>query len=213
MTFQRKLFETAAIPAEFYGGIAEGADVQTPCGTRRIERIRPGDMIVTRGQGLTPVRLVWSRRVDGGTLRGRPDTAPVRLKPRIVGPLTPKRDVVVSGDQLVLVPGHCVHGHKADRACLVAARDIAGTSDAAHVEWPGSALTLYTLVFDAPQVFSVHGLLVESFVPTPERLAILPPDTQDALLRRFPELRRDADVYPPRMHPLVEAAEYLPPQY
>ena len=44
-------------------GLCSGANVRTPCGPRRIEFVRKGDLIVTRDNGLQPVRMIWTQTV------------------------------------------------------------------------------------------------------------------------------------------------------
>ena len=49
-------------------GLVAGANLRTPCGARRVENIRVGDLVVTRDAGLQPVRVVFSRTVTAGEL-------------------------------------------------------------------------------------------------------------------------------------------------
>ncbi|MCH7911273.1 MAG: Hint domain-containing protein, partial [Candidatus Hydrogenedentes bacterium] len=61
MSYLKKIEELNRNPTSFPGGIVEGANVRTPCGPRRVELVRAGDLIVTRDNGLQPVRAIWRR--------------------------------------------------------------------------------------------------------------------------------------------------------
>jgi len=181
----------------FPGGLAEGANLRTPCGPRRVENVRPGDMIVTRLNGVQAVRLVWRRRLSAEALRATPGLAPVRLKPRALGPMMPRQDVVVAPDHKILIPGWRLVGWPEDAQLLVPAAEIARASDAAYVDRARDDVTFYQFVFDGPQVLSANGLPVESLVPDPGVIASLAPAERDSLTRRFPQLARDPAAYPP----------------
>ncbi len=77
-------------------GLSGSASLRTPCGARRVENLRPGDLVVTRDNGLQPVRMVWTRTVTAAEIAADPSLAPVRLKPRAIGPMMPQRDLIVA---------------------------------------------------------------------------------------------------------------------
>lgn len=209
MTYFKKVEGEAGLAQSFAGGIVEGANVRTPCGPRRVELVRPGDLIVTRDNGLQAVRMVWSRELSGAQMAAFPDTAPIRLKPRALGPMMPQRDVCLAPDHRVLVPGYRIAGQQDTRCCLIEAKELAGASDAAYVDRSADGLRCFTLVFDTHQVFCINGLPVESFLPTASAVSNLSEDLRDALVRRFPQLRREPNSYPPAEYRLVQGAEYV----
>ena len=59
---------------------AAGTRILTPRGEVEVERIAPGDLVLTRDHGLRPVRWTGSRRVDG-----RGAMAPVRIEAGALG--------------------------------------------------------------------------------------------------------------------------------
>ncbi|TCP39899.1 Hint domain-containing protein [Rhodovulum marinum] len=197
MSFVEQIEPMIAGASAFPGGLAEGANLRTPCGPRRVENVRPGDMIVTRTNGLQAVRLVWRRRLSAEALRANPALAPIRLKPRALGPMMPRNDLVVAPDHRVLIPGWRVAGWPDEAQLLVPAAEIAGRSDAAYVDRARDDLTLYQFVFDSPQVLNANGLPVESLSPDAGVIATLALAEREALLRRFPQLTRDPTAYPP----------------
>ncbi|XDA99282.1 Hint domain-containing protein [Sulfitobacter sp. LCG007] len=188
----------------FTGGIAEGANLRTPCGLRRIEIIRPGDMIVTRS-GLEAVQMVWQRRV-----KVTPANAPVCLKPRAVGPMMPQRALMLAPDHRVLIPGFRLLGVADDTSVLTEARKIAGSSDAVYVDLSRESVTYYQLVFDRHLVLTANGLPVESFLPDAAAIAALGGEMRSALEARYPCLRDAPEAYPGAQFPIATEVDYVP---
>lgn len=210
MTYLTRIEDAAAISKTFQGGLVEGANVRTPCGPRRVELVRPGDLIVTRDTGLQPVRMVWSREVTTAEMALNPDLAPIRFQPRAIGPMMPQHHLSVAPDHRILVPGYRILGQENSNSCLVAARDLADASDAAYVDRSCAVARYFTFVFDSHQMFCVNGLPVESFLPTAAAVAGLNASMREDLVRRFPQLKREPNSYPPAEYTAVIGAEYLP---
>ncbi len=200
----------AARGAAFAGGIAEGASVRTPCGLRRVEMLRPGDLIVTRDNGLQPVRRVWKRVVSPGRTHADRPLAPVCLLPRALGPMLPQERVLLAPDQRVLVPGYRVRGQENTSGCLVRASDLAAGCDDAYTDFSPVELSLFTLVFDSHQVFCANGLPVESFLANAAGVLDLEAHFRADLLQLFPRLERQPHAYPRVKYRVVEGAELLP---
>ncbi len=212
MSYLKKIKGDADVIVGFAGGIVEGANVRTPCGPRRVELVRPGDLIVTRDTGLQPVRMVWKRELSATQIAVHPDLAPIRLKPRALGPMMPQRDLCLAPDHRVLVPGYRLAGVDQKRGCLIEARELAGSSDGAYVDRSAEMVRCFTLVFDSHQIFCVNGLPVESFLPTASSVAGLSEEFRDALVQRFPQLRREPNAYPPAEYTALNGIEYLTAQ-
>ena len=210
MSFQGKIDIPELIPRRFTGGIAEGANLRTPCGLRRIEIVRPGDLIVTRTNGLQPVQMVWTRRVTREHMNISSDYAPIRLKPRAVGPMMPQKDLLVAPDHRLLIPGFRLAGVPDDTSMLTEARKIAGSSDAVYADTSLDSVTYYQLVFDQHQVLAANGLPVESFLPDAAAIQALGGEMRDALEERYPELCDEPDTYPEATFPIAAEVEYLP---
>ncbi len=213
MSFHGKIDASGIEAANFTGGLVEGANVRTPCGPRRIELVRPGDMIVTRTYGLQPVRMIWKRQVTQDQMRLNPDLAPIRLKPRAIGPMMPQRDLIVAPDHRLLIPGFRVAGMPDDKCVLAEARELAGTSDAVYVDRSMEVVTYYHMVFDSHQILTANGLPVESFLPSAPSIATLAPSMRDALVSRFPQLKKEPSSYPPAEYQIASGIEYLPAMF
>ncbi|MBV1869015.1 MAG: Hint domain-containing protein [Marinosulfonomonas sp.] len=210
MSYLKKIEDANKLRVNFPGGIVLGANVRTPCGPRRIEMVRPGDLIVTRDEGLQPVRMIWKREVSLADIAVNPALAPVRFKPRAVGPMMPQKDVCVAADHRILVPGYRLLGEEKTSCCLLSALEFAEASDAAYVDRSAEVVTYFTLIFDTHQVFSADGLFSESFLPTAKNLAALDETLRDNVVRCFPQLKRQPDAYPAGKYKFVTGVEYLP---
>ncbi|MEM1066805.1 MAG: Hint domain-containing protein [Pseudomonadota bacterium] len=191
-------------------GLTAKATLRTPCGGRRMENIRKGDLIVTRDNGLQPVRMVWTRTVTEAEIAADPALAPVCLIPRAIGPMMPQRELSLAGGHRILVPGYRLADVPDTESSLIPAHSIAEASDDAYVEKVAGEVTYYNIVFDAHQVFAADGLPVESYRPTQESLAQLDAPTVDSLFALFPDLGRKDAAFPTAGYRVPEMADYRP---
>lgn len=185
----------------FSGGIGGDAQIRTPFGAKRAEMIRPGDLVVTRDNGLQPVRMIWKRRLSRADMASGSGQVPVRLKPRAIGPMMPTRDLLVAADHRVLVPGYLLSMGDDRQSCLMSAGDLAGASDAAYFDRSTAGVELYTFIFDTHQVLAASGLQVESFLPNASTMSSLTGKLRKDLVSLFPVLRKDPEAYPPARFP------------
>ena len=208
MSVVTKIAERAGLAQMNATGLCAGSSLRTPCGPKRIENIRTGDLIVTRDEGLQPVRMIWQRTVTAAEIQADPALAPVRIGARTVGPMMPQQELRLASGHRVLVPGWRLEGVADATACLVSAGDIARASDTAHVDKSPVEITYYNVVFDRHQVFCVNGLPVESFLPTVSALSGMAKDVVAGITDAFPELGRSPSAYPPAQYPVPEAPQY-----
>lgn len=210
MTVLTKISENGVVAKAGAFGLCAGAQLRTPCGARRIENMRKGDLVVTRDNGLQPVRMVWSRTVTATEISADPSLAPVVLKPRAIGPMMPQQDLRVGAAHRVLIPGWRLLDVPETKSCFIAARDLAGISDGAFVERSEADVTFYNVVFDNHQVFCANGLPVESFLPTPTAMCAMENSVTEDITRLFPELLKSPSSYPPAEYPTENAPRYRP---
>lgn len=191
-------------------GLATGTHLRTPCGPRRVENIRAGDLVVTRDAGLQPVRVVFSRNMTTAELAADPSLSPVRLAPRSIAPMTPAQELLVAPGHRLLVPGWRLEDKADDELTLLPARELTGANDAVHIARDVGDVTYFNIVFDEHVVFCANGLPVESFRPTPAALDAIDPNVGDDIMRLFPSLKERPETYPAARYPMAEHARYLP---
>ncbi len=194
----------------FPGGIAAGASLRTPCGLRRIEMVRPGDLVVTRDNGLQPVRRIWERSVTAAEMAAERSLAPICLQPRALGPMLPANRISLAPDQRFLVPGYRLEGQQDTAGCLVAARDLAEPVEGAFLDMSAKRVRFFTILFDTHQVFCVDGLPVESFLASASAIARLDEGLRDDVLALFPELATKPNAYAPAPYKVLNSVQYLP---
>ncbi len=191
-------------------GLVGSGSVRTPCGPRRIENVRKGDLIVTRDSGLQPVKMVFSKTFQKSDLAADPGLAPVRLRPRALGPMMPQQDLLVAPGHKILVPGYRLADVPDNSARLIAARDIAEKSDAAFADRNVEEVTFYSIVFEQHQIFCVNGLPVESYLPRKDTIGALDKTVQGDLQELFKDKCDAKGVFPVSTYSIVEDADYQP---
>ncbi|WP_424976325.1 Hint domain-containing protein [Dinoroseobacter sp. S124A] len=156
--------DTALAPQEPKGGpggIGAGASIRNPYGDRWIENLNPGDLVVTRTEGLQPVKDVVIEprsRVDA-TL-----APPIRIAARAFGPMMPQRALLLAPDQPVRVPAHLIDAGSEHPTLRLKAQDLVGQLDgvnAATLFDLDAPLVWYRLVFERPQSVMVSGVILE----------------------------------------------------
>lgn len=207
MTMVEKITDGAVVKAGTTG-LCAGANLRTPCGERRVEFLRKGDLVVTRDNGLQPVTLIWTQTVPAAEMAADPSLAPVLLKPRAIAPMMPGKPLQVGGAHRLLIPGWRIDDEEDTQSCLVAARDVDGLETGTYV--PDEDLTYYNIVFESPQVFCANGMPVESFTPSEDTLKTVPKDTVEALHKAFPTLGPKFQDYPETTYKRRASISYTP---
>lgn len=194
---------------EFTGGLGGDALLRTPCGPRRADAIRAGDLIVTRNNGLQPIRAVWKRTLTSADMKAGSGRAPVRLKPRAIGPMMPTRDLLVAYDHRIVVPGYRLSDTDDRQSCLMPAGELCDASEQVWNDRNTAGIDLYTFVFDSHQLFCASGLPVESFLPNAATIPALAAKLRQELVALFPVLGTDPGAYPATKIPQTTGAAYL----
>lgn len=189
-------------------GLCSGANLRTPIGARRVEFFRAGDLVVTRDNGLQPVRMIWTKTVTAAEMAADPSLAPITMAPRAIGPMMPQKTVSIGGAHRLLVPGWRLDDVEDTENCLVPARDLEGLGE--QTEIGEDDVTYYNIVFETPQVFCANGLPIESFSPCSEILKIVPKKVCDDLRQTFPDLSPKLDDYPAPLYKRRERVSYTP---
>lgn len=155
-----------------------GTRVETAAGTRAVEELKVGEMVLTKDSGEAPIRWLAHRTVPG---RGR--FAPVRLAKGAFGAtgalwLSPQHRVLVSGARVELL--------FAQSEVLVPAKALVDGETVCRVEQ--AEITYVHFAFDRHQLVQTHGLWSESYLFDGRVDRPWISDTEDELLALFPEL-------------------------
>jgi hypothetical protein len=139
---------------------ARGTMCRTPDGELAVERLRPGEQVMTLVDGEPVARSVkWlgHRRIDL-TNHDRPETvAPIRIQRGAFDNDMPHRDLVVSPDHAIFVDGK-----------LICARQLVN-STTIRQETGWTAVDYYHVELDQHAILLAEGLPAESYIDTGNR--------------------------------------------
>ena len=155
-----------------------GTMIRTDGGDVPVERLKAGDLVRTRDDGLQPVRWIGRRSVPAeGTM------APVRISANTLGQhealsVSPQHRILLRNAHAELLYG--------SSEVLVAARDLIDGQNIQQIS--GGYVEYVHLLFDRHQVIWSNGLESESFLPGPQTTGRFEQDLVAELKGIFPEL-------------------------
>jgi len=158
---------------------ARGTRILTPRGPVSVENLRRGDTVLTRDNGLQPIRWMNSRRV-----RAEGSFAPVRIAAGAMGNET---DLFVSPQHRMLIKGAEPELLFGSREVLAAAKHLVNGRTVQQLD--GGVVEYFHLMFDSHELIFAEGAITESFHPGDQSLGGLEDEAREELFALFPELR------------------------
>jgi hypothetical protein len=171
----------------------QGTLIATPRGEKPIEYLKPGDLVLTRDNGVQDIRWIGSRHIGWNTLSANPHLKPVVIRWGALDWGSPAHDLYVSPNHRILVRDH--DGEEV----LAAAKQLVGNDGIEEVDAMG--VTYFHLMFERHEVILSDGLWTESFQPSDYALGTVGNEARAEILALFPELRTEkgiADYAPAR---------------
>jgi len=156
-----------------------GTKIMTGSGTKAVEDLSVGDMVLTIDGGLQAIRWIGNKSIPAqGAM------APIRIAKGTMGTdadllLSPQHKVLLSGPWAELLFGEV--------EVLVAAKYLTNDNTVRAVE-SETDVHYFHLLFDAHQIIWSNGILTESYHPGPETMTGFDADAQSEILALFPEL-------------------------
>ncbi|WP_146344661.1 Hint domain-containing protein [Phaeobacter marinintestinus] len=163
-----------------------GTYISTAHGARLIETLQVGDLIVTRDNGLQPLRWIGQRTVSG---IGR--FAPISLDPSLLQDAD--APVLVSPQHRMLWSGYRAQMMFGESEVLVAARHLLDHPAVSRV--PSQTVTYMHLMFDRHEVIYANGAPTESFFPGDNALSALTRQSREQMFSVFPDLRSHSAAF------------------
>ncbi|THH38648.1 hypothetical protein E4Z66_03505 [Aliishimia ponticola] len=182
---------------------ASGTQIATPAGPVPIERLRPGDLVLTRDNGPQPLIWIAARRLDYRELALNPHLKPITIAPALIGTSRPLR----------VSPQHGVLLRQDGEERLFRARHLAQLHGGMVREMRGCrSVTYLHLMFETHQVIFANDAASESFYPGPQAMRALHSDVRREVYELFPDLAHlDAvSAYGPTSRQFARPAD-LPP--
>jgi hypothetical protein len=154
--------------------------IATPNGSRPVDEIRAGDLVLTYDNGPQRVRWVGQSRLSGLALRRFPQLRPVRVSAAALGTGVPTEDLLVSPAHRLLVQGPRALALFNQPEVLVCARDLID-GRAVRQDLALHGVSYVHLLLDRHEVLFANGVPCESFHPDLSAPDLLNP--QDAHLQ------------------------------
>ena len=164
-----------------------GTMIATPDGEVPVEKLAPGDLVLTRDDGPQPVRWAGDRVVAA-----QGDLAPIRIQ---AGAFGDHRQLMVSPQHRVLLQDEMAELMFGATEVLVAAKDLLNDHSVTRVT--GGTVRYVHLLFDRHQVIRSQGFETESLLPGPQSTKMFAQESIDEICAIFPELDPDSGTgYP-----------------
>lgn len=175
-----------------------GTRILTENGERRIETLRPCDLIVTRDNRLQPLRWVGRKIVPA-----MDKLAPIQMRAGALPGLT--RDLLVSPQHRMLMSGFRTELMFGEPEVLVAAKHLVNGRDVQIKT--GGFVTYMHLMFDRHEVIFAEGAATESFQISDMGVDAIGTDSREEIFSIFPELRSDLTQFGPTARLCAKAYE------
>ena len=99
---------------------------ETIDGLVEIDRLQPGDLVKTGGNGHHLIRWIRSRTIFHAELQAHPNLVPVRIKAGAMGKGLPKRDLIISQHHRMIVSSDLSSAETGSKEIFIAAKDLIG---------------------------------------------------------------------------------------
>jgi hypothetical protein len=181
-----------------------GTRIAVPGGWAAVERLAPGDRVLTRDRGAQPLVWVGLLHLPAARLRADPALGPLRIRAHAFGPGRPERDLVLSPQHRVLLLDPRAELLFGAAEVLAASAHLADGDRVRPSAAPGGVTYLH-LACARHEILCAEGLAVESLRPGPAALAAMGPRQRAELLALWPELAGGAAL--PAARPLLRRWE------
>lgn len=155
-----------------------GTLITTELGQRNVETLVLGDLILTKDDGLQPLRWKGQR-----TVAAEDNFAPIRIRANTFGS---HDDLMVSAEHQILIRDNLAELLFGEQEVLVSAKDL--VNDYSVTRCSGGDVTYVHLMFDRHQVVYSAGLATESFLPGPQTTKVFERKIVDEICTLFPEI-------------------------
>jgi len=167
--------------------LALGVVVATEHGEIPLDRLRPGIRVITRDNGLQPLRWIVRRQLSWADLVAAEHLKPVRVAAASLDGHLPERAFHLSPNHRILAPADRTLLQFRAHEALVSAKHLVGRKRA---DGPLSAEVLYLHpIFDRHELILLNGAWSEAFHPSDRSLNGLGNAQRQELLELFPDLK------------------------
>lgn len=163
-----------------------GTGIATPKGEVPVERLKKGDRVLTRDNGIQTIRWIGQKKLDHLQLKMLKELRPVLIKAGALGDGRPERDMMVSPMHRVLVHSDVAKRHFGESEVLVAAKDLLSLDGVSVEAVP--YVTYVHFLCDHHEIVLANGGWSESFQPAELSLKGMDEAQREEIFGLFPEL-------------------------
>jgi len=132
--------------------LLKGTLIETMSGPVAVENLAIGDLVVTAGCKVVPVKWIgWQRYRKGGAKWGE-DVMPIRIASHALDRVTPRRDLYLSPNHALLIDG-----------VLIRAKDLVNGRSISRVPMEQS-IDYYNVLLDSHEAIFAEGAAVETYL-------------------------------------------------
>ncbi len=164
-----------------------GAMIATPKGEVAVEKLRAGDRVFTRDNGIQEIVWVGGRDLSAADLAQNAAFQPVMVRAGALGPNLPETDMVLSPNHRILIIGRDNELYFEENEVLVAAKHLVHM-DGVDVVQAAAGVQYIHMMFARHQVVLCNGAWSESFQPGDYALKGIGKAQRKELIDLFPEL-------------------------
>ena len=169
-----------------------GSAIATPNGEVLVEKLRPGDRVLTRDNGIQTIRWVGTKRLDFAELKAAPQLRPIKILAGSLGDNMPERDMLVSPSHRMLIASHQAEFYFSQTEILVAARHMLAMERVDMSDQP--YVTYIHIMCENHEILLANGAWSESFQPADFALKGFDAEQREELFMLFPELKTEDGV-------------------
>ena len=163
-----------------------GTLIATKRGEIRVQQLKVGDMVLTRDNGVQPLRWVGRRNLHRDDLARMPSYQPILITAGALGRNMPQQDMLVSPNHRMLVTSELAEVMFGEREVLVAAKHLTGLDGVDPA--PHSKVSYIHIMFDNHEIVLADGCWAESFQPGDHSMAGIKSEQRQEIIALFPEL-------------------------
>jgi hypothetical protein len=180
--FVDQLYTSTSSPADTMCFLS-GTSILSPRGEIPVERLRPGDLVLTTNQQSVPIRWIGRNTVS----RAFSDPLrflPIRIKAGALSEKVPSRDLLISTDHALFVDGILIHaGALINDVSIVRERNVS------------SSFTYYHVEVDDHSLILAENTPAETFIDNVDRMRF---DNWDEYQALYPEGQTIVEMSYPR---------------
>ena len=162
----------------------QGTLFDTPTGPRRIEHLRPGDLLVTKDNGPQEIRWIWARTWSRPALRANPALRAIKVSKDALGNGLPRRDLLVSRHHRLLLSSKIAKRMYGKTEVLAAAKDLTAIKGISIAPLTGP-LTYYHILMQDHEILLAEGAPAESLYLGQEAIHSIAPEARAELKQIF----------------------------